>query len=411
MTITSAYVESLGSTLWPGAMTTLHQRGWRTSARTEAWEYLILPNVRHPRLLLPLTSRKAAAGALRRFSEQPTAMTRLRVETVAALVRCGLAQLVLPSRLRVESGTDDRRTIEAHLRHVLGDVVLGISVGKPRANRKPVVQVLNRNGGTIGFVKVGVDDLTRGLVVAERDALRVLDAARTRLATTRTPAVVHAGTWEGLEILVQTALPVWQRRAPSDPSRLRAAMREVASIEGLRRSTLAASSYWRRLLERVQVLHDASVTADLTEACALLRDMFGDCAFDFGAWHGDWTPWNMAFLRDGVLVWDWERFERDVPVGFDALHHALQEALVRRRLDPRYAASVCLDTAPDTLGGFVFDRRAARATALLYLVDIAARYSADGQEKAGARLGRLQDWLLPALRDQVSAMRWERDER
>ena len=35
--------------------------------------------------------------------------------------------------------------------------------------------------------------------------------------------------------------------------------------------------------------------------------------------------------------------------------------------------------------------------ARLYLVEIAARYLLDGQAAAGARLGRVEHWLLPAL--------------
>jgi uncharacterized membrane protein len=43
-------------------------------------------------------------------------------------------------------------------------------------------------------------------------------------------------------------------------------------------------------------------------------------------------------------------------------------------------------------------------TALLYLVDLAARYLADRQAEAGARLGVLGSWLLPVLIARVSAL-------
>ena len=40
----------------------------------------------------------------------------------------------------------------------------------------------------------------------------------------------------------------------------------------------------------------------------------------FGGWHGDWGRWNMG-MGDGVLqLWDWERYDPEVPVGFDGLH-------------------------------------------------------------------------------------------
>jgi hypothetical protein len=41
--------------------------------------------------------------------------------------------------------------------------------------------------------------------------------------------------------------------------------------------------------------------------------------------------------------------------------------------------------------------RAALTTALTYGADLAVRYLADGQQQAGARLGDVGTWLLPAL--------------
>jgi hypothetical protein len=46
----------------------------------------------------------------------------------------------------------------------------------------------------------------------------------------------------------------------------------------------------------------------------------------------------------------------------------------------------------------------AEITALLYLVDLAARYLADRQAEAGARLGVLGTWLLPVLIDRVGRL-------
>jgi hypothetical protein len=49
----------------------------------------------------------------------------------------------------------------------------------------------------------------------------------------------------------------------------------------------------------------------------------------------------------------------------------------------------------------VTDLTQARVTGLLYLIDLAARYLADRQAHAGARLGVLGDWLLPVLLKRV----------
>jgi hypothetical protein len=130
---------------------------------------------------------------------------------------------------------------------------------------------------------------------------------------------------------------------------------------------------------------------------AAARDLVtgaGGTVLEYGAWHGDWSPWNMASVADRLLVWDWERFGTGVPVGFDPLHHELQAAIVRDGVPPDAAVRRSLAGAPELL------RRPpaeARLTALLYLTDLATRYLTDRQAEAGNRLGVLGTWLLPEL--------------
>ena len=53
--------------------------------------------------------------------------------------------------------------------------------------------------------------------------------------------------------------------------------------------------------------------------------------------------------------------------------------------------------AGELLAPFGVASEARETTALLYLVDLAARYLTDRQAEAGARLGVLGTWLLPVL--------------
>lgn len=112
----------------------------------------------------------------------------------------------------------------------------------------------------------------------------------------------------------------------------------------------------------------------------------------------------MAVLADTLLVWDWERFRVGVPLGFDALHYDLQRRL-QSTPDAAGAVTATLTAAGALLAPFHVPPPARRTTALLYLVDLAARYLADGQAQAGARLGVLGSWLLPVLVAAVSEVR------
>jgi hypothetical protein len=104
----------------------------------------------------------------------------------------------------------------------------------------------------------------------------------------------------------------------------------------------------------------------------------------------------MANLADGLLVWDWERFARGVPVGFDAVHHELQKR-IQSTGDATGAVEATVRRVGELLAAFGVPGEACELTALLYLVDLAARYLTDRQAEAGARLGVLGTWLLPVL--------------
>jgi hypothetical protein len=115
----------------------------------------------------------------------------------------------------------------------------------------------------------------------------------------------------------------------------------------------------------------------------------------FGAWHGDFTPWNSASVGGQLLVWDWERFGGPVPVGYDALHHRMQSAAVQQALPLPQAALHCIDQADATLADYGVE--ATTLTAALYLVELGTRYLGDDQAAAGGHGGRIEEWLVPAL--------------
>jgi hypothetical protein len=218
--------------------------------------------------------------------------------------------------------------------------------------------------------------------------------------------VLHRGVWAGHEVLVQSALPTWARRVTGDdaPRRLAAAMAELARGFGVEHVRLASSAYWAGLQQRIAAVADRPDGAELATAAAALVEARGDVELELGAWHGDWAPWNTAVLADTVLVWDWERFTTGVPVGFDAVHHELQARVVAPGgPDPAVELDATLARAATLLAPFGVGPDESEVTALVYLVDLAARYLTDRQADAGARLGNLGTWLLPVLVRRIGA--------
>jgi hypothetical protein len=386
-------------------------------------EYLIVPDSRRPRLLVPAQDRRIAAAAVRRYAEPTSRTARLKRDAVVAALRSGASKVLLRDKVRVvgpAGGARETDSIDRYLTKVLGtELSLSVHIGPARANRKPVLQLISPAGQTIGFGKVGTGPLTRGLVRAETAALSAL--TRVGLVNLAAPRVLHAGQWRGHEVLVQSALPIWLPRSALSTGRLVAAMREIATCTGTHTGALAADPYWVSLRSRLDALAandepDAAANT-LTDArdAARRRELFalaqaadelvagaGDVELRFGAWHGDWAPWNMTSISAALLVWDWERFTTGVPVGFDALHYDLQR-LLDRGAAPGPAVDTTMRRAARLLAPFDVHREAARVTALLYLVELATRYLEDKQAEAGARLGVLGNWLLPVLAAKVAA--------
>ena len=356
-------------------------------------ELIVLPNAARPRLVVP-PRRAVAAAAVRQYGEPRSRRSRIGVRALSVLMRSGLGGAVFRDRvtLRTPAGAP---TIDSYLRSALDrDVYLSMYLGAPRANRKPVLQMLDPDGRLIGFAKIGLGDLAGRLVEHERTALELVE--RARLQAVRAPRVLHYGIWRDMPVLVLSALPVRDPRVPPAAGALEAAMAEVAAVAGIERAPLAGTPYWSALVERLRSAGPSDAVSKLLGALVMVAARSGGVEISFGAWHGDWTPWNMASTRSGLLLWDWERFALGVPVGYDALHHWLQARVVPGGDAPRMAATRCMVEAPRILGSLVPDAGEAQLVAFTYLAELATRQLADGQSAAGARLGDAGAWLVPA---------------
>jgi hypothetical protein len=403
--------SSLGdvcAVLWPPPATASLRRGPRPLRAGER-DFVVLPSARRPRLLVP-SGRRASAAAVRRYGEPGSVPAWAASRALALALAAGGASVGLGGRLRVtanpgtaDPGTADpgTGTIEGYLRSVLGyEVLVSTHLGAARANRKPVLQLLTPRGQTVGFAKISVNPLTRDLILAERAALDILATAS--LPALSVPRVLHHGQWRGREVLIMDALPAWRRRRALRPGQLTAAMTELTGVGGRSRGQLAGCDYLDRLRAR---LAGAPAGADRdTLGAALDALTAAGPELSFGAWHGDWTGWNMASTAGGLLVWDWERFATAVPVGFDPLHYRLQSDVVRGRRPPAEAADACVRDAAACLAPFGVPAGEARLVAVLYLAELSARYLADRQAEAGARLGRPGTWLIPAIEKAVTTL-------
>lgn len=391
MSVDQAWVDAVAE-LWPGASVRVTTSADPVAAGRR--ELAFLPNAARPRLLLPVESAAASAAALRRYSHDLGLRQRISRSVSALALRSGGPQRALRDRLRIDGGGE---SVEDRLSELLGRrVLVSVGLGTARANRKPILHVLTPQGRALAFVKVGDTSTARALIAQEAAALRYLSTRS--LPGVTVPEVLHLGDWQGRGLLVLSALHTsaldWRPRRTVPL----AAMRTVFGAVEVRRAALADSTFWAAMTEVPAQVADGRRAERLAEVIKRVESAYGDVELDFGAWHGDWTPWNMAWHRGRVQLWDWERFSRDVPNGFDLLHYRLQEASRAKGADPygTWPAGAVACLAPLGLTG-----RTALATLELYLLELCRRYQLAAQEPIGDPLRPTADRLLDLLAERA----------
>ncbi|MGI5167249.1 hypothetical protein ACQEU3_23160 [Spirillospora sp. CA-253888] len=386
----SAWVEAVRD-LWPGAeveaVTAAQAAGRAAGARREL---AFLPNARSPRLLVPAGLPGAAATALRRYSHDLGVKQRASRGLTAAAVRTGLPERALRDRLLITGGGE---SVEDHLAGLLGrPVVVSLGLGTARANRKPILHVVSPEGEPVAFVKVGDTGTALSLIEGEAAALEYL--GKRPPAGLAVPELLHHGMWRDLGLLVLSPLPTsatgWRPRGRAPVTEMRA----LFEVGGVRRAALRDSPFWEGMERAAGELADPGQAARFGEVVAGIGAAFGGQVLDFGSWHGDWTPWNMAWHRGRLQVWDWERFARGVPCGLDLLHYRLQEAM---RTAPGPAYSAWPAGAPALLEPLGVTGAAAQATLRLYLLELGRRYLIAAQGPIGEPLRPQADRLLDLL--------------
>lgn len=304
--------------LWPSSTIIEGASGARS--------WVVLPSKSRPRLLVPNAPR-AAKNAMRRYSAALGPLTSLARAASAWGVG---ATVYLPVLDRVSIADAPDGGIDDFLSETFGEqVTVALGIGPVRANRKPVLAIFSQDGRPLGFAKIGHTEVSARHVSGEAANLAVLSSRKYR--TFRHPKVIRFDPWREMPVLVITALQAsaWQgfRGRWKLPH---TAIRELASAFGTETVPLREMPFWQRAFEGASRLGDPSIRTRVQSCLAAMDEIHGDVVETSGAWHGDLTPWNLAWAGEAVEIWDWERFELGVPVGFDTLHYAAQTNVTER---------------------------------------------------------------------------------
>ncbi len=313
----------------PGALTWL-------SEILGSGRYLPLTDARNPRFLIPVSEPRSMARGLEIYNAQAV-QARIGKTLLAAGLRLGLAQSVVRSRIsfaHVPGGS-----LLDHLTEKLGSgpLTCAISMGTPNRSQKPVLQLMDARGEIAGYAKIGWNERTIGLAGNEA---RMLDTVRGAFQTAIVPAVLHAGCFRDLYVLVESAPAVRTRPGPAQLDR-----RHLQFLMELhRRGESFAPLPWSESSAEVRDTLAHLRDLGFHYHAHLLRTALHKCAramrgqpIRMGFGHGDFARWNLRIESEKLLVLDWEYGSTEYPPLWDLLHFAIRGGI---ELEKQNAAAI-----------------------------------------------------------------------
>jgi hypothetical protein len=367
--------------------------GWQPVQR-----FTVLPGGAGRGFWVSPAPRRAAASALTSYNALRPARRRLARAVMGAGLRTGLAQRAAGPAVElgvapgVTPGQAADGVLTEHLAQHLGCGPLAFAVGGGSGPyRKPVLQAFRADGTPAGYAKIGWNDWSAAAVRTEAAALRRCAAHQGRL---RVPAVLGHFTWHGMEVLITAPLPPGVRR-PGPASKLpdEALIREISGLSGPpHRAALAGSEWWATLRARASAVAGGPGGPALQRICGQLEESAGHQVLEFGHWHGDLVPWNLARHGGHVYAWDWETSATAAPAGFDAVHYHFQVAFVARARPLAAAAVAGLRRAGPVLDALDVHPACHHLLRALHLTELFVRH-----EEARASTGSHDSRFYPAV--------------
>jgi aminoglycoside phosphotransferase len=252
------------------------------------------------------------------------ALTRLASGFVRESSRLGLHRLA-PGRLTlVERADAPRRELHARFPGLSQGLLWNIASGVPGRDQKLVAQLVTPAGTIEAYAKLAHSSSARELVRHEASVL-----ARLAGLGLEVPQLFGHEEGPAWALLVQGALP--GRRASGEFGAAQA--RYLARIAQLSQRELPLSEIpsQRLALQRLEALAGRAERDwhETFSALALeLARAAGSHPIACALAHGDFTPWNVLVHEGRALAYDWEHARLLAPCGHDALHFALQQAVL-----------------------------------------------------------------------------------
>ena len=290
--------------------------GARFSKNSKPFLYLSLPDGRS--YLLPLNSRKASVNGLSIYVPQKNKAKLLKNAFKIGLIS-GFARFCVP-KINL-----DFRKLEELLAEIFScrDLSLAVSLGTPGYYRKPVIQVMNKEGKILGYVKIGWNEKTQNLL---KNEVLILKRLQEKNFPFLVPRIIFNEKWDEYYLCVQSAPLEKFNPAPQNWNSIyEEAVKGMASFN-LKHLLLEESNFWENLSKRVNQIKNTYWRYTIERYMEKILNCCNQ-PIAFHLAHDDFAPWNAFLVNGNLYLYDWEYASEEMPAGYDIFHFTVQKAV------------------------------------------------------------------------------------
>ena len=335
--------------------------------------YGLIPNAKHPKVIIPLRSKKNLFISAVALYQPSLASAKLLKMAVTLAVKCGLSSGLIRSRLYFHENDHSIRDLFHKKR-----LHYAISTGAEGPHRKVTIQVMDDQGEILGYIKVSNNSTLDRLLENEEVILKYLSECK--LENALLPTVLYHGNIGAANILVVDTLKGQESRYCSKLCKAHVEFLIELFTKTAKVKVFGKSEFYLGIKRRYNALQNrlpAVWKTKLNQVMTFLHREMGETSIPFGVCHRDFTPWNTFFHNDELYVFDWEYAQRDFPPLLDLLHFIIQDGIIVRKCGAEgliKKISKHQELINLYLNSLNLSRNITKALLLCYLLDISLFY-------------------------------------
>jgi len=203
------------------------------------------------------------------------------------------------------------------------NVEYSIFGGTPSVHQKITIQFFNGKK-ILGYGKITDNQEVEKLFVKEQ---AMLDYLRKQGITGIPKCLSVKRLANGMTIFLQTTEKRRKSFSPQKWSDLHYEFLDKFTAQTTVPVLFGESDYYYMLMELTRVLPSLpnEYKTVISRAINMVHNEFGMRSYEFSAYHGDFTPWNMFVNGNSLFVFDWEYGELTYPPMLDRYHFFVQQ--------------------------------------------------------------------------------------